>query len=301
MFRVRFSSVVPEDDTAVSDITRPIPVEVVDDCLVVVHQRSGIVGQCIRLARFPARIGRDLDNEIVLDEDGVSRRHARLERRGTRTVIMDTASRNGTLVNNVELEGTVELQTGDRIKIGPTVFKYLNGTDPDALLHEQIYRTAITDELTDLRNKRFFAEIFGQEHSRARRHARPLSLLVIDIDHFKAVNDTYGHHVGDVTLKAVADVIRLGVRTDDTAARYGGEEIAVLLPETSLSEAVTLAERLRDRISALDVTYRETSFRVTVSVGCAQLQADEGINEFFERADRQTYVAKEAGRNRVRW
>jgi two-component system cell cycle response regulator len=156
-----------DDDTAVSDVAQAVQVTVADDCLVVVHQRNGNPGRCIKLVRFPIRIGRELDNEVVLDEDGVSRRQARLERRDLRTVVMDTSSRNGTLLNGVELGGVAELKTGDRIKIGPTVFKYLSGADPDAQLHEQIYLSAITDELTELRNKRFLAEAFSREFSRA--------------------------------------------------------------------------------------------------------------------------------------
>lgn len=291
-----------DEDTAVSDIARPIPVAVIDDCLVVVHQRDGTVGRCIKLARFPFRIGRELDNELVLDEDGVSRRHARLERRDQRTVLMDTSSKNGTLHNDQELVGIAELQTGDRIKIGPTVLKYLNGADPDAILHEQIYLSAVTDELTGLRNKRFFRETFTREFSRAQRYRRSLSILVIDIDHFKNVNDRHGHHIGDITLTAVAGIVGSIVRADDTAARYGGEELVVLLPETDLRGAAVIAERLRNEIASRKVCYRDISLHVTVSIGCAELCAkDADADALFQRADRQVYVAKDDGRNRVRW
>jgi diguanylate cyclase (GGDEF)-like protein len=294
--------VTEDDDTAVSDIAQAIPVEVVDDCLVVVHQRNGPVGRCIKLARFPFRIGRDLDNELVLDEEGVSRRHARLERRGARTVLMDTSSRNGTLHNDQELVSVAELHTGDRIKIGPTVFKYLNGTDPDAVLHEQIYLSAITDELTGLRDKRFFRETFAREFSRAQRYRRALSVLVIDIDHFKGVNDTHGHHIGDIALKAVADVVGSVVRADDTAARYGGEEMVVLLPETELSGAAVIAERLRNEVALSEIKYRDIRLHVTVSVGCAELcENDLSQDVLFERADQRMYAAKNDGRNCVRW
>jgi two-component system, cell cycle response regulator len=294
--------VAQDEDTAVSDIARPIPVAVVDDCLVVVHQRSGPVGRCIKLSRFPVRIGRELDNELVLDEDGVSRRHARLERRGLQTVLMDTSSKNGTLLNDKELDGVAELRTGDRIKIGPTVFKYLSGADPDAELHEQIYLSAITDELTGLRNKRFFGEALAREFSRALRYGRALSLLVIDIDHFKRINDTYGHHVGDVALRSISEVVRSGIRSDDVAARYGGEEIVVLLPETDLVQATAIAERMRSDIAECEVSHRDVSFHVTVSVGCAELRQSDGDSDaFFQHADQQMYAAKNSGRNCVKW
>lgn len=293
---------VKGDDTTASHAVHATPVAVADDCLVVVHQRNGSVGRCIKLGRFPVRIGRDPHNEVVLEDEGVSRRHARLERRGQRTVIMDVSSKNGTFVNGVELAGVATLKTGDRIAIGSVVFKYLSGADPDTQLHEQIYLSAITDDLTDLYNKKFLTETLGREFSRARRHDRPLSLLVIDIDHFKQVNDSHGHHVGDVTLKAVADLVRSLVRSDDVAARYGGEEIAVLLPEASLTEAAVLAERLRGAIASRVVTFRDISLQVTVSIGCAQLDAgDTSPDSLFIRADEQAYCAKKSGRNCVRW
>ena len=258
------------------------------------------MGRCISLTRAPARIGRDLDNEIVLEDSGVSRRHARIERLGQHVVLMDVGSTYGTYLNDVELSGTAYLQTGDRIKVGSTMFKFFSGSDPDAELHEQIYRTAITDELTNLANKRYFAEGFAREFSRAQRHARPLSLLVIDIDHFKRVNDAHGHHVGDLTLRAVADAVSSNARSNDLAARYGGEELVVLLPETSITQALALAERLRAAIAACVVRYRDATVSVTVSIGCAERrESDSTPDDLFDRADRQAYAAKDAGRNRV--
>jgi len=291
-----------DEDTAVSDVAQAIPVvRTSSDCLVVVYQREGGAGRSIKLDHLPLRIGRDPNNELVLADDGVSRRHARLERRSERIVLMDVGSTNGTLLNDAELSGIVELRTGDRIQIGATIFKYLSATDLEAALHEQIYSNATTDALTGMRSKRHLMDELGREFSRARRYNRTFCLLMIDIDHFKAVNDDYGHQLGDITLRAVAGNIMSCLPSDSLAARYGGEEFVVLLLETKLEDAVAIAERIRQAIAELTVSYRDTRLRVTVSIGCAEYShGDESELRLFERADQRMYAAKEAGRNAVR-
>jgi two-component system, cell cycle response regulator len=294
--------VASSDETAVTDVSQPVPSPQANDCLVIIHQRSAEAGKHYKLGDSPIRIGRDADNEIVLDDPGVSRRHARLERRQQKLVLMDVGSKNGTLLNDRELAQTVELKNGDRIKIGATIFKYLSADDLEALLHEQIYVNTITDNLTQLHNRRHFDGEFAREFSRSRRHHRPLSLLVIDIDHFKNVNDTHGHHVGDITLKAIADAIRSSLRTEDIVARFGGEEIAVILPEATLDQAAAAAEKVRALVAELVVQFRDLRLSVTVSVGCASLEAgDADPPSFFERCDQKMYEAKAAGRNAVRF
>jgi len=292
-----------DEDTAVSDVAHPIPVaRASNDCLVVVYQRDGGAGRCIKLDRLPLRLGRDPDNELVLADDGVSRRHARIEEREGRMLLMDVGSTNGTLLNDAELSGIAVLHTGDRIQVGSTIFKYLSASDLEAALHEQIFSNATTDALTGLRSKRHLTDELGREFSRARRYNRPFSMLMIDIDHFKAVNDQYGHQVGDVTLRAVAGNIMSCLHSDALAARYGGEEFVVVLLETKLEEAVVVAERIRQAISELIVSYREASLQVTVSIGCAEYgHGDDNEIRLFERADQRMYAAKQAGRNAVKY
>ncbi len=289
-----------DQETAVTDVTRAVPSAPANDCLVIIHQRSAHAGKHFKLGDSPTRIGRDTDNEIVIDDPGVSRRHARLERRQHKLVLMDVGSKNGTLLNDRELARVEELRNGDRIKIGSTIFKYLSADDLEAALHEQIYVNTITDNLTQLFNRFHFDNELAREFSRSRRHRRPLSLLLLDIDHFKQINDTHGHHVGDITLKAVADAIRSSMRAEDVVARFGGEEFLILLPETTLEQSVHVAEKLRDAVVALVVEFRELRLSVTVSVGCAALEdTDADPSAFFERCDQKMYAAKAAGRNRV--
>ena len=299
----QFGMASRDEDTAVSDVAQPIPIAAASaDCLVVVHQRTGGAGRCIKLDRLPLRLGRDPDNELVLADDGVSRRHARIERRSDRVVLMDVGSTNGTLLNDAELLGIAELRTGDRIQVGSTIFKYLSASDLEAALHEQIFAIATTDALTGLRSKRHLTDELAREFSRARRYNRKFSILMIDIDHFKQVNDQYGHQVGDVTLRAVASNLLACLHSDDLAARYGGEELVVVLLETKLEDAVATAERIRQAISELIISYREARLRVTVSIGCAEYShADENEVRLFERADQLMYAAKDAGRNTVKY
>ncbi|MCU0894360.1 MAG: GGDEF domain-containing protein [Rhodospirillales bacterium] len=130
----------------------------------------------------------------------------------------------------------------------------------------------------------------------------PLSLLMLDIDHFKKFNDTHGHHIGDQVLRLLAAVLKQSVKGQDTPARYGGEEFAVVLPQTVLENAVKLAEAIRLRVSRRSVVNRATSQRLgsfTVSIGAAEFVPGEPLRQFVERADRALYAAKKAGRNRV--
>jgi diguanylate cyclase (GGDEF)-like protein len=291
-----------EETTAVTDVAESPPVSA-PACLVVMYQRDGEPGKCIKLLDAPVRIGRAADNEVSLDDEGVSRRHVRIERFGDGSHrIMDVDSTNGTLVNDVELTETVALRNGDRIKIGKTIFKYVSETDLEAAFHEQIYEINIKDDLTRFFNKRYFREELDREFSRSRRHDRPLSMLFMDIDHFKKVNDERGHYVADVALKATADAIRSCLRLEDMAARYGGEEMVALLPEAKLTDAAVVAERIRATVEGNTIQFRDQEFTVTISIGCAELDGrDTDPPTFVQRCDAKLYEAKRAGRNCVRW
>jgi diguanylate cyclase (GGDEF)-like protein len=203
-------------------------------------------------------------------------------------------------LNDRELDGCVKLRGGDRLKIGSHIFKFLTGDDVESAYHDEIYRLSITDNLTGIPNRRALRDEFAREFSRARRHTLPTSFLMLDIDRFKDVNDTFGHLAGDAVLAHVARAVRAATRDGDTVARYGGEEIAVLMPQTDLPEAAAVAERVRASIEGLCTEYRGQSVHVTVSVGCAALRPeDTGFNDLVERADAKLYEAKAAGRNLV--
>ncbi len=164
----------------------------------------------------------------------------------------------------------------------------------------ELRRMATTDPLTGLWNRRRFLELAEGELSRLRRYARPVSVLMLDIDHFKAINDTHGHAAGDEALCRLAELCRSELRETDHLGRLGGEEFAVVLPETSLAEAVEVAERLRQRLGDMPVPLGDATLRMTVSIGVAACRdGDTSIDRALGRADRALYAAKGGGRNRV--
>ncbi|MEO8630795.1 MAG: diguanylate cyclase, partial [Betaproteobacteria bacterium] len=168
--------------------------------------------------------------------------------------------------------------------------------------NQKLEQLALHDPLTGLANRRKFVERFAYEMARADRIRTPPSLLMVDIDHFKAVNDKYGHLAGDACLKAVAGVLADSVRAVDLVARFGGEEFAVLLPETSVAQSLLAAERLRSKVQAQPVSIGDSAppLAITISVGATSL-ADftTSLDEILARADEAVYRAKRAGRNQV--
>lgn len=291
-----------DQETVITEIgKRPLPAAPGNDSLVVIYAKEeSLRGKRFKLEKSPLTIGRIPDNDVVLDDDAVSRRHAQVERRGESWFIVDVGSRNGTLHNEAELAREAALAHGDRIKIGSTIFKYLTGADAESAYFEEVFKLTITDGLTQVHNRRHFDEALEREFLRARRHARPLSLLVLDIDFFKRINDQYGHLAGDQVLRELASLVQGRVRRDETIARYGGEEFVVLLPETPLEGAVSLAENLRARIESHSFVFQGVTIPVTVSIGCATFaQSDSTGPDLFRRADEKLYQAKQGGRNRV--
>ena len=170
-------------------------------------------------------------------------------------------------------------------------------------LHETVQRQAVTDELTGLFNHRRFQEVMTQEVERARRYGQEMGLIMLDIDNFKRVNDTYGHMQGDMVLREVARVLRQSSREIDEPARYGGEEMAVALPQTDLEGAYRFAERVRHRIEALDLPLLEGdgTLKVTASFGAASLvnASGDGKDALVAAADAALYRAKRSGKNRT--
>ncbi len=272
-----------------------------NDCLVVIYTKEPtLLGRRFVLETTPTRIGRGVENHIVLEGDSVSRRHAHFEQRSGAWWCVDDGSTNGSYVNDEQILREARLSNGDRIKIGPTIFKFLSGQDVEAQYHEEIYRMTIIDGLTQVHVKRYLLESLDKELMRARRHTRDLSFLMLDIDHFKAINDRHGHLAGDYVLKEVARLIQQRIRRDEVLARYGGEEFAIILPETTREGARSLAEGLRERIEQSRFTFQNEVIRVTISIGVAMLQeADRTSMDLIKHADEKLYEAKHGGRNRV--
>lgn len=246
-----------------------------------------------------ATIGRDRDNSIVLDVPDVSRHHAELRLIRDRWFINDLLSTNGTEVNGKLIEGETLLNNGDFVNVGGVIFKYIGGGNVESLFHEEIYRMTVFDGLTGLHNKRYLVEFLDRETARAGRHHRPLSLAMIDVDHFKKVNDSHGHLAGDHMLAAIATLFANNVKSDELVARYGGEEFALVLPEADVEHARKTCDRLRSVVESEVFSLAGAAHKATVSIGVAQFREGMTRDEFITAADEQLYKAKKAGRNRV--
>lgn len=268
-------------------------------CLVLIHGPE--LGKQIPLRRTaPVDIGRHPSNDLALDQDSISRRHARIAWQQDRWHAIDLESTNGTFVNDEQI-GDCVLKDGDQIKVGRVILKFLESGSLETSYHEEIHRLMTFDGLTGVHNKRYFHEAFEREISRCLRYDRRLCLILFDIDHFKLVNDEHGHIAGDAVLRQLAAVVSANVRRDDIFARVGGEEFAIVVPEAQLSDACTMAEKIRALVQAATMTADTIQIAVTISLGVAEFSKEQTADSLYARADACLYQAKQAGRNRVCW
>ena len=254
-------------------------------------------------------IGRDLESNLRLAEDeGVSRRHARVTPVADGALLADLGSQNGTYVDGERVQERV-LKEGMKIRIGQTtVLKFARYDAVEEAAQRQLLDSALRDGLTHAFNRRYFVERLGAEVRFAERHSQPLALLMLDIDHFKELNDTHGHLIGDDVLRAVVGVLDDTLRAEDVLARYGGEEFAVLVRGVNQDGARVLGERLRKEIAEMPLS-KETGEKlaVTISIGIsvfplqnpADVPSEQMGKKLVELADAALYRAKNAGRNRV--
>jgi diguanylate cyclase (GGDEF)-like protein len=264
------------------------------------------VGEMYKVPRSEAKIGRGQSCEIRLPDDGVSRAHARLLTEGDRILLGDLESRNGTFLNGKKVTSMVALADGDKIQIGrTTILKFSYHDALEESFHEQMYESALRDALTRLFNKRYFMDRLDGELRFAKRHQTTVAVLMADVDHFKLVNDTHGHLAGDAVLANISSVIARAVRNEDVVARFGGEEIAIILRQIPIEAATHLAERLRRLVEAATTVVgdedKKVNIKVTMSLGVAAFPHDgvASVPGLIGAADAALYRAKRAGRNRV--
>jgi diguanylate cyclase (GGDEF)-like protein len=283
--------------TVVGPLQTPREAPSGEACLVVIYGED--LGKKHPLDKASILIGRSTKSDIQIDQESISRNHAKIIDTGKALVLRDLGSTNGTYVND-EPVAEHHLRDGDIVKVGHTIFKFLSGNNIEHAYHEEIYRLTTVDGLTQVYNKRYFLETLDREISRSHRYARQLTLILFDIDHFKQVNDTYGHLAGDYVIKQVAQVIKAKSRREDFLARYGGEEFAILLPEIGREQGLAFAEKIRDIVEKYPFVFDETKIAVTVSLGLATICAEQiEPLDFIKRADENLYRAKRTGRNRV--
>ena len=271
--------------------------------LIVISAKSqATVGKMIKLDRPETTMGRSQDATIQVEDDGVSRKHAKVmisPQGGFQ--LMDLGSTNGTYLNGIKVS-VAQLQDGDKIQVGSnTVIKFSLQDQLEEAYQKSIYESATRDGLTKIFNKKYFMDTLRKEFAYCLRHRVPLSLVMFDVDHFKKINDTYGHPAGDYVLQRIAQKIMETVRAEDLYARYGGEEFALMLRESGDDKALRCAERCRRAIDGADFTFNGTPIRVTISLGVSTLLDSDFASpeDLIAAADKYLYRAKRGGRNRV--
>jgi diguanylate cyclase (GGDEF)-like protein len=259
------------------------------------------LGALFELDRLPMLIGRASHAGVWLADETVSGEHAELSLEADALRVNDLGSHNGTFVNERAAPGPTVLHDGDYLRLGATVLKFTWMYPLEKQALRSLVELTLRDPLTRLYNRRYFDDRLRSEVSFARRQGSLLSLLMVDIDHFKDVNDTFGHQVGDRVLELVAAAMQGLVRPEDVLARYGGEEFVVIARDTPLRSAEILAERIRRHIEELSAEQPGGELRVTVSVGvtCLDPRMPCSPAELVSAADEALYRAKGAGRNRA--
>lgn len=261
-----------------------------------------LLGKFFALQEGTTVLGRSPDADIVVNDTRISRKHLEINVTGEKVTIEDLGSTNGTFVNG-ERMAQGELKANDKIQISPaTIFKFSLADDDEKVAINELYEMGVIDALTNVYNKRFFLERVKEELSHTTRLGTALSLMMIDIDFFKKVNDTYGHLAGDHVLTKLAKIFQALTRHEDIVARYGGEEFAIVLRNTDEEGALLLAERIRNTVAGTPMKFEEKTINMSISVGIATASKKhpfENSDQFIAAADKCLYHSKENGRNRT--
>ncbi|MBI3181092.1 MAG: GGDEF domain-containing protein [Myxococcales bacterium] len=260
-----------------------------------------VMGKLYKLDRPQTVIGRSRECDVSLDDSSVSRQHARLVHTGDEYRLEDLGSANGTLVNGQRLAQAV-LRSGDKLQVGSTTVLLFSLHDQlEEQFRSRVYEAATHDSLTEIYNRKYLEDALQAEFSFCSRHGMPLSAVLVDIDRFKSVNDCYGHLAGDFVLRQLARIVKSVVRSEDVVARYGGEELVMMLRETDAAGALLCAERCRETVQMTRFRPEDRVIPVTISAGVATLRGENFKTpaELVGAADAALYRAKDKGRNRV--
>jgi two-component system, cell cycle response regulator len=258
------------------------------------------IGGLHSLTKDETVIGRTAGCDIVIPETRVSRRHAMIRREpgSNQFEIVDLGSTNGTFLEGARV-GRAVLQSGDKVGIGGRILSFAMLDKADLAYQSRIVQMIHVDELTGLLTKRSLYRALESEITRAQRYRHPISVLMMDLDHFKLVNDTHGHLVGSHCLSEVGRLIRESTRETDVSGRYGGEEFITFLPESDTAAGLIVAERVREAIGSNEFHYNDVAYGVRISIGIATWPADgQKLETIVRAADTALYRAKNQGRNR---
>ena len=295
----------PEDETMAVSGQRPSQ-EIVPPKLLqrtVIKVLTGLeAGRVHLVVTDELIVGRQSTCDLRIDDSSLSRQHCRIHKSNGVFFVEDLGSRNGTQVNGVRIKAPVRLEDGALIQLAAgTIIMFSHQEDLEVQAEQRLYASAVLDPLTGLHNRRHLDARLKSEFAFANRHGTPLSVLLIDIDHFKKINDTYGHAGGDAALRQLADRLQRAVRIEDIVARYGGEEFAVVARGIEGAGAMLLAERIRENVAKIQVAHEDTIISFTISVGVTTMSRErvfDSVASVLKAADDGLYKAKETGRNR---
>ena len=259
-------------------------------------------GQMHHLTGKTLKIGRDPACSIYLDDPHISRLHAEILCNHSQGILIrDLGSTNGVSINGQRISEHL-LSDGDKILIGTRMyFKFQYQDTVDAKYQQTLFQAATVDALTGLYNKKYFVDVLSKDFSYSRRNKAPLSLLMMDIDFFKKINDTYGHPAGDYVLKTVGQFLAKQIRMENIACRFGGEEFSIILRNVGADLAFSIAERIRMGIEKEKLEFKGKNIPVTISIGIATLDSEnfDTFEDLIQAADENLYEAKDGGRNRT--
>jgi two-component system, cell cycle response regulator len=270
--------------------------------IVISAKLPATIGRMFKLERAETTLGRSMDSSLQVEDDGISRKHCKIAMNASGVYqVIDMGSTNGTYLNGSRVS-LANLTDGDKIQIGSnTVLKFSLQDQLEEQYQRSIYESATRDGLTRIFNKKYLLDTLRKEFAYCVRHHVPLSLVMFDVDHFKRINDTFGHPAGDCVLQRIAQRVMDTIRTEDLLARFGGEEFALLLRESAEDKALICAERCRRAVDTSEFNFGGTPIHVTISLGVATLFDTDYSQpeELVAAADKYLYRAKQAGRNRV--
>ncbi len=259
-------------------------------------------GRLFPLSEGTTLLGRGQECDIVIKDDRVSRKHLKLNLSSEKAVMEDLKSTNGTFVNGEKIKHRT-LRQNDKVHISPTtIFKFSMADEDEKVAIDELYELGVHDPLTGAYNKRYLIERLKEEISHSKRFKVPLSLVMIDIDHFKEINDTHGHLAGDYVLIKTAELLNSMCRKEDVLARYGGEEFLMVLRNTDEEGALVQAERIRKEIARTSIISEGIKIDITISLGVTSIQESlecEDFQKFIKEADQSLYHSKQQGRNRT--
>lgn len=289
---------MPGDDTIVTSIKELDAKDQKKPYLTFV--KGPLMGQIHEITEQPTIVGRSSECNLWIEDSTISRKHFRIGIVNGEIEIEDLRSTNGTYVNGSRVE-KASLFDGDKVQISQDTLLELTYLDSTRVHSEKVrYEMGVKDPGTNTFNKRYFIDRIQEEFAFAKRRGVNLALVLFDLDHFKRVNDTYGHLAGDLVLQKVAAIVDSVIREGDILARFGGEEFVILMRDANIKNALDLAERIRKKVAESEMIHDGQKIKITLSCGLAELEeAHKDYLDLLAMADQFLYRAKKQGRNRT--